>query len=86
MVDDGKPEDEIAEVLAEERSRGRRPIDTDARKAAQERRARRRLIEKALQRRDVPALITAMRDYGLAETDPVFLRILRLARGRGQKP
>ena len=77
---DDKRKRDLEDVMREEKSRGRRPIDLQA---------RRKRVEKLKDFRDLLSLATedefrkAMHDLGLTDGSPRFLEALRIWRGYG---
>lgn len=81
MQDEIEPD--IAEVIAEEKSRGRRRVDT---KARQERRTLLADIRKFIQEADERGFIDALRARGFKEGSPEFREILELFWAEARRP
>lgn len=84
MWGDRERGDDLDDVMREEQSRGRRPVDMDARR---EHETLREGFRKLLQLGDEAALRRAMRALGLDEQSPDFLQALAVwRRQRGRRP
>ncbi len=70
-------ENDIRDVRREEESRGRRPVDTKARKQAAKLRAD---LRNVLRARDERAFLTILREAGLRDGTPEFAAALKLFR------
>ena len=82
--DSGRGEDDVDDVMREERSRGRRPVDMDVRR---ERETLRKGFREILQLGDEAMLREAMRALGLDDQSPEFSRALDVwRRERGRRP
>jgi hypothetical protein len=68
-------ENDIRDVMKEERSRGRRPIDIEARR---EREELLRILRELLRERDREGFLQAMRAYGWSDDSPEFQRALKI--------
>jgi hypothetical protein len=68
-------DDEIRDVMAEEKSRGRRPIDIAARR---EREELMKILRELIREGDKEGFLQAMRAYGWSDETPEFQRALRL--------
>jgi len=68
-------EEDLRDVIAEERSRGRRPVDTAELKKRRELRAR---LRRVLSFGDRGALVKILKDAGHAEGSEEFRRALRV--------
>jgi 23S rRNA pseudoU1915 N3-methylase RlmH len=77
--DHNENDKDLADVMAEEKSRGRRrrPVDTEARKRTEK---RRRQIAKALQEGDERRFLTALRESGMKDESPEFANAVGLFR------
>jgi hypothetical protein len=76
--------DDLDDVIREEQSRGRRPVDMDARR---EREALREGFRQLLRLGDEALLREAMRALGLDDESPEFVRALEAwRRQRGRPP
>lgn len=80
---DKTKESEIADLMAEERSRGRRGR-TDV-KPERERQRLRRDFERLLESGDEREFIAALRSAGIPETSPEFLKALKVWRDLKKK-
>lgn len=76
MSTDSREED-IHEVMEEEKRRGKRPIDTQAREKARRLRAD---ILKAYRSKDERAFMAILREAGIHDGTPEFVRKLKLFR------
>ena len=81
MQDEIEPD--IADVISEEKSRGRRPVDTKARK---ERRTLLADLRRFVESGDERAFIDAIRARGLKEGTPEFREILELFWAVARRP
>ncbi|HEV8384618.1 MAG TPA: hypothetical protein VGQ11_07080 [Candidatus Acidoferrales bacterium] len=70
-------DDDIREVMKAEQSRGRRPIDIDARR---ERDELRKILRELLKAGDEQGFMQAMRAYGWSDDSPEFQRALKIWR------
>ncbi len=70
---------DLADVMAEEKSRGtrRRPVDTEERKRTEK---RRRQIAKALREGDERRFLMALRESGMKDESPDFVKAVGLFR------
>ena len=77
MEEKGRPNHDVEDVIREEVSRGRRPVDTDALRERQELRARCRELLQYGTEQDVREAMLAL---GLKDGSPQFLEALRIWR------
>ncbi|MBI4482416.1 MAG: hypothetical protein HY652_05945 [Acidobacteria bacterium] len=68
---------DLNDVIREETSRGRRPIDTKARRQRQQLLAD---LRKLLREKDERAFLAAIREIGLKDGSPEFLKVVHIWR------
>ena len=75
---DKKKEDDLRDAIAEDFSRGRRPISAESKRS---RKARANQMRKLLMLATEEEFVKAMRDAGLDPGSPRFLQVLEIWRG-----